>query len=354
MQSPQAHLIRLLVCLASLAGLSGCFYSNPSRPDHWRPVDAQVIDSVEFRTTHHYWKGFNFVACDSLHLTRRLPLSEHESLVPIDSLVVEEGRRVAVADIIFVPSDTTDSVWLKLAADPLAQGWQQEGILMENLVPDNPISRFIRTFSSKRTLIFASTLGGLLAMLGLYWFVRGRRRRRWNVFGEILKWWGRTSGLTARREDYVSFYPTLFCLILSLSTLLYGHIQAHAPQTWVEYYFSPTLNPLSASHPTIICLFVLSVWLLVVVFAATALDLWRKLGVRRATLTLASLVCVSILLYMLFSLTIPLYIGYVLCLGYALFILMRYLRMRPRLCCGQCGMPLEKTGKCPRCGALNE
>ena len=38
--------------------LCSCYYSPPNQVGHWVPSDQQSIDSVTFRISHHYWKGF--------------------------------------------------------------------------------------------------------------------------------------------------------------------------------------------------------------------------------------------------------------------------------------------------------
>ena len=69
----------------------------------------------------------------------------------------------------------------------------------------------------------------------------------------------------------------------------------------------------------------------------------------------ASLLGVCMVLYLFFSLTTPCYLGYPCLVAYWAFALTRYLRHRsPRYVCGRCGRRINRLGRCPHCGAVNE
>ena len=84
-----------------------------------------------------------------------------------DTIVVKPGSRVVVADIAFLPNDTVDSVWVKLAYDQNTQGWIQESKMLPNVKPDDPISWFIDTFSDSHLLLFLALVVVVLAAYGL-------------------------------------------------------------------------------------------------------------------------------------------------------------------------------------------
>ena len=58
-----------------------------------------------------------------------------------------------MADIRTIPSDSIDSVWIQVARDQHTFGWQRESVLLSKVVPDDPISQFISTFSDIHLLI---------------------------------------------------------------------------------------------------------------------------------------------------------------------------------------------------------
>ena len=53
-----------------------------------------------------------------------------------------------------VPQDSIDSVWVQLATEDNRFGWSRESRLLPQVVPDDPISEFIMTFSNVHLLIF--------------------------------------------------------------------------------------------------------------------------------------------------------------------------------------------------------
>ena len=105
------------------------------------------MDSISFYTTHHYTQNYNFlVTADSLWLVVQQP-SEVISDMMVDTITVARGDRLVVADIITLPTDTIDSVWVQVARDQLTMGWIREKTMLPGVAPDNPISQFITFFS---------------------------------------------------------------------------------------------------------------------------------------------------------------------------------------------------------------
>ena len=89
-------------------------------------------------------------------------------------------------------------------------------------------------------------------------------------------------------NDIKSFYPTLLCLVVSSSAVLYGAIQQFAPSVWESYYYNPTLNPLT-SNALPIRLFLLSLWTMLIVLIAVIDDVFKQPAVVDAVAYLASL-----------------------------------------------------------------
>lgn len=326
----------IAVVAALLASLTGCYYSHPNRVDHWRQGAEGRVDSVSFYISHHYWVGYNFVTSDTLPLQASSPKpGEDYSNAGLPPVTLQKGDRVVVADISCVPADSVDSLWVKVARDQFSQGWVRESVLLERVTPDDPISQFIDTFSSRRSLLFWTVIGAA-ALFALSQAIRRRSLR------------------IVHFHDVPNFYPTLLCLCVSGSATVYGSIQRFVPATWVEFYFRPTLNPFNQDIPLILALFILSVWMTILVAIAAVDEVRHQLPFGEAVSYLASLCGVCFVLYLVFTLTTPIYIGYPLLPAYWAFAVWKYLSHRPtHLYCGICGRPIQHRGRCPHCGAEN-
>ena len=99
-----------LLCLISL---TSCYNRGQQTPDAW-DLTRQQIDSISFSTTHHYTQNYNFMVTAS-----RLPLADALPDMAFDTMYVVGGERIVVADIQTVPTDTIDSVWVKVARDQI-------------------------------------------------------------------------------------------------------------------------------------------------------------------------------------------------------------------------------------------
>lgn len=333
-------LLKALPLFLSVFFLSACYYSHPY-PARETSDSAKVgIDSLAFYFTHHYWTGYNFEATDSIRLSTVMPrkaIADYEVL-PIDTVVIPKGRRLVVARVTTAPPDSgeTDSVWVKVACDKYIQGWTKETLLLDRVVPDDPISKFIHHFSDSRTAFFLTLLGTAI----LFWLIQNLRHKRFRM---------------VHVRDIPSFYPTLLCLCVSGAATLYGSIQRFVPNTWVEFYFHPTLNPFNPEIPLILALFIASVWIILIVSVAVVDEMRRQNDIGDRLQYLASLAGFCMVLYLIFSLTTPYYIGYALLIAYWFFAVRRYLRHAPsHLLCGVCGHSIPQKGKCPHCGALNK
>ena len=282
-----------------------------------------------------YAVGDNFELCvDSLSLQSSQPLHN----LPVDTLCehlsVYYNDQLVVAETLVIPEDSVDSVWVKLARDQFTMGWVHQRDFVESVVPDDPISQFIHLFSIRHLGLFAVLFAVSLAALLYQVF----SRKKPHVF--FLR-------------DILSPYPTYLLITLAASSLLYAGIQHYVPETWVLYYYHPTLNPFGL--PLILSLFLCSVWVLLVLTLATIEEVYRLLPVGEASLYLLSLLGCCILCYLLFTLaSLSPGISYILFALFILVLLLRYFRnSRPKFICGSCGMRLTKLGKCPHCGAEN-
>lgn len=285
----------ILLIVACIAGLlfTACYNHQNQTTDSWNLTDKQ-IDSISFSSTHHYSQGYNFdVKVDTLFLYTNPP---SEPLT--DSVYVLKGDAVVVADFMTMPTDTVDTVWVKIAHDQMTQGWTREKNLLAAVEPADSISKFIDTFSDTHTLIFLSLLVFVSAVYGLRLLMRRK--------APIVHF-----------HDIDSFYPTLLTLIVASSATLYASIQLFAPDSWRHFYYHPSLNPFAL--PPHLALFIVSVWTLVIVALAVVDELRRLLSVSDALLYLCGLAAVCAVDYIVFSLSTLYYIGYPLLVAYYVF-----------------------------------
>ena len=298
-----------------------CYNRGPITPDAWNLTEQQ-LDSISFYTTHHYTQNYNFVVTgDSLVVIAQQPeampipevlstlhdVADSSLLIPhstfhIPHSTLYKGERIVVADIMTVPSDTIDSVWVKVARDQLTFGWIHEKELLAKVSPDDPISQFIDLFSDVHLLVFLAFCVVIVAAYG----VRRLMRRGAKI---------------VHFNDIPSFYPTTLCLLVASSAVLYSSIQLFGPESWRHFYYHPSLNPFGM--PLHLGLFVSSVWAIVIVAIATVDDVTRHLPLGSAILYLGGLLAVCAVCYVVFSITTLYYVGYPLLVAYYIFALRR-------------------------------
>lgn len=334
--------VSLCLLLYILLAATSCHYPVPG--DHWASNSASEIDSVEFRASHHYWRGYNFVATDTFRILSRPPFTPELIYMADTSATVRRRDVLVVEDVAVAPGDTS-GVWVKIAAvagfdaygqpSDVRSGWVREAVLLAGVVPDTPVSKCIHGFSDRRFKFVFSCLG-LAVLFGLLQAVRRRRVRLVRLF---------SAG---------SFYPVLLCLSVSAAAVLYQSMQVYVPATWVEFYFHPTLNPFHPDLPPVLSLFVAAIWELAVVGVAVLYDLSRRTDFADACTYVAVLGTACLLLYLVFTLLLPVQAGYVLLPLFWWVALRRWRRGRARYLCGHCGQPLPSPGRCPRCGVYNE
>lgn len=266
-----------------------CYNRGPITPDAWNLTEQQ-LDSISFYTTHHYTQNYNFVITgDSLVVVDELYN---------DSITLQKHDRIVVADIRTEPTDTIDSVLVKVARDQLTFGWVHENDLLAVVSPDDPISQFIDLFSDVHLLVF---LGFCVIIVAAY----GVRR--------LL----RKGAKIVHFNDIPSFYPTALCLLVASSAVLYSSIQLFGPETWRHFYYHPSLNPFAL--PFWLGLFVSSVWTIIIVAIATVDDVTHHLPLGEAILYLGGLAAICAVDYVVFSVSTLYYIGYLLLVAYFVF-----------------------------------
>jgi len=318
---------RLLTVCSFILLLFSCYNQGQQTADAW-DLTEQQIDSISFSTTHHYTQNYNFMVT-----AQHLPLADALPDMAFDTMYVVRGERIVVADIKKVPTDTIDSVWVKVARDQITQGWIHESDLLQGVSPDDPISQFIDVFSNTHLLVF---LAFCVMVCGAYAMRKLLRRKAYIV----------------HFHDIDSFYPMLLCLLIASSATLYASIQMFGAESWRHYYFHPSLNPFAL--PLHLGLFVASVWAIIIVAGAAIDDAIRQLSSFDALLYLAGLVAVCAVDYVVFSIFTLYYVGYVLLVAYVVFAIVCYCQHpHYRYRCGQCGQDMLQKGRCPHCGAMN-
>lgn len=305
---------KVFLLFMALVLLSACYY----------PADESTLYAVN--------DNF-FLAADSMRLQTQEPLHNMPIDTLSDSIMLFYNDPLVVAQIVEIPEDSIDSVWVKVARDQFAQGWIHQSDFLACVVPDDPISEFIYLFSQRHLWFFL----GLVFTVFIVLVVQKIRHSRFNMIFV---------------RDISSFYPTMLTVSLSSSALLYASIQRLVPETWVLYYYHPTLNPFDL--PLILGLFIASIWLLVVLVIATIDEVLALLPIPEAILYLFSLLGVCVVCYMVFSLPALGWLGYILYLIFSVALIWRYIKcFRARCLCGKCGAKMHGKGQCTRCKTRN-
>jgi len=322
-----------ILLLLSYLMLTGCYHSVTNK-QRIQLYNAEQTDSVTFLRIHHYTRNYNFVVkTDSVVLLRQIPsiVSDGNST---DTLTIYRHDNIVVVDIMPVDRSETDSVWVQVARDQYTFGWIPESILLENTVPDDPISQFISVFSDTHLLVFLI----IISLISFFYVLHLIFRRNAKV---------------VHFNDIDTFYPTLLALIVAVSATFYSSIQLFSPDTWRHFYYHPTLNPFSVSP--ILSMFLFSIWIMIIVGVAAIDDIFHKLSFGEAILYCGGLVAVCAVNYILFSITTLYYVGYPLLAFYIYFALWRYFKYSNcNYLCGNCGSNIHEKGRCPYCGAINQ
>lgn len=296
-----------VMLLGILLMLSSCYHRHNSHQQHAAMVEYsdRQLDSISFSTTHHYTNKYNFLVFkDSLELMRQQP-EEYISGLKVDTFAVKKNHLLVVTDIRMVPQDSIDSVWVQLATDNNDFGWVRESKLLRRVVPDDPISEFIMTFSNVHLLIFLV----VIVVIAMAYLVR-------KVF--------HSNGKIVHFNDIDSPYPVTLVLLVSISAAFYGWIQSFEPEMWRHFYFHPSLNPFAVPH--LLGVFLALVWAVLIVALACVDEVYHRLTFGEGLLYLGGLAGVCALDYIIFSVLSLYYIGYVLLFAYIYFAIKTYRR----------------------------
>lgn len=323
-----------VLAIMALTFFSGCYQERMRNDGPKQTVMEEVSDTASFPVALHYSLNYNFVVrADSLTLLRQRP-EEYLNGMTTDSVSVFRGNHLVVADICVIPTDTIDSLWVKVARDQETIGWIHDSSLLPAVVPDDPISQFILIFSDIHLLIFLI----VISIISVAYLMRTIFRRNAKI---------------VHFNDIPSFYPMLLALTVAFSATLYSSIQMFAPDMWQDFYFHPTLNPFGL--PTIISVFIIAVWAILIVAIAAVDVVFKELPFGDAMLYLCGLAGVCAVNYIVFSITTLYFAGYLLLAAYLFFALRLYFRGSYYTClCGNCGARMRSRGRCPECGAMNE
>ena len=307
MKKRNFKLLMLGVMLSMVLMLSSCYHRHNAKPQHAALVEYsdKQLDSISFSTTHHYTNKFNFVVdADSLMLIRQQP-EEYVNLLPIDSFSVKKNCLLVVSDIRMIPQDSIDSVWVQLATEDNTFGWTHESNLLTKVVPDDPISQFIMTFSNVHLLIFLI----VIVLIGVAYLVK-------KIYSKNAK--------IVHFNDIDSPYPTALVLMVSLSAAFYATIQTFVPEMWRHFYFHPTLNPFAV--PRVLGFFLASVWAILILGLACVDEVNHRLPLGEGILYLGGLVGMCALAYIVFSVSTLYYVGYIILIAYFWFAIHAYLK----------------------------
>lgn len=296
-----------VMLLGILLMFSSCYHRHNSHQQHAAMVEYsdRQLDSISFSTTHHYTNKYNFLVFkDSLELMRQQP-EEYISGLKVDTFAVKKNHLLVVTDIRMVPQDSIDSVWVQLATENNDFGWVRESKLLPRVVPDDPISEFIMTFSNVHLLIFLV----VIVVIAMAYLVR-------KVF--------HSNGKIVHFNDIDSPYPVTLVLLVSISAAFYGWIQSFEPEMWRHFYFHPSLNPFAVPH--LLGVFLALVWAVLIVSLACVDEVYHRLTFGEGLLYLGGLAGVCALDYIIFSVLSLYYIGYVLLIAYIYFAIKAYRR----------------------------
>lgn len=299
----------ILLLLGITMMLSSCYHRYNSHQQHAALIEYsnKQLDSISFSTTHHYTNKFNFMVFkDSLILVKQQP-EELMSELQVDSFAVKKDRMLVVTDIRMVPQDSIDSVWVQLATEDNTFGWTRESKMLQQVVPADPISEFIMTFSNVHLLIFMV----IIVVIAIAYLIR--KVSCSNIY-------------IVHYNDIDSPYPTALVILVAISAAFYATIQTFEPETWRHFYFHPTLNPFAV--PRILGFFLAAVWAVVIVGLACVDEVYHRLPWGEGVLYLGGLASVCALDYIIFSVLTLYYIGYVLLVAYIWFAITAYLKRK--------------------------
>lgn len=332
------HIVMLMLTLVAVSCYNGRSSDHDGQPESdtmtMSALRAQrKSDSLSFYSRHHYTVNHNFIVAGDSLLLRQQPPEELMNHVDTFYHVIHHGEDVVVAEIRIIPTDTIDSVWVKVAHDQERIGWVHEEELLSSVTPNDPISMFISVFSNIH-LLLTLVLVAVVVMVYMLFLVFKKKARVVHV------------------NDIPSFYPTALLLTVAMAATFYSSIQIFAPEIWKHFYYHPTLNPFAV--PPLLAIFLMMVWLLPIALISAVDDAFRHLPAVEAMLYTASLAVMCLCVYVVFSVTTLYYVGYPLLVVYVGYSIRSfYAKRRLAYFCGNCGKAILRKGQCPYCGATN-
>ena len=246
---------------------SSCHYPRPDLEDG--KLGAKTRDSLAYLYERHYTWNTNLEVQEDSVTIACLPVKDCYN-------TLYKGDRVVVAEFAIHPTDSVDSVWVKLAHSQEVQGWLREKDMIRAFVPTDSISQAIYLFSDTHASYFIV----IFALFVAAWLFRAFRRKQLQM---------------VYFNDIDSVYPLLLCLLLAFSATVYESMQVFVPETWQHFYFNPTLSPFKV--PFVLSVFLMSLWLFVIVLLAVLDDLFRQLSPEAAVFYLLGLHFLLFLLY---------------------------------------------------------
>lgn len=314
----------LVYLVVSLLCFSACQYKAPDLESE--ELSQKAKDSLNYLYERPYTWNANLELADDSIALECLPIKE-------TFVQLYKGDRVVVAEFAVHPTDSVDSIWVKLAHTQDEQGWIREKELIDVFVPTDSISQAIHFFSDTHASYFVIIFA---LFVGVYLFRAFRRKQLQMVYF----------------NDIDSIYPLFLCLLMAFSATIYESMQVFVPDTWEHFYFNPTLSPFKV--PFVLSIFLLSIWLFLIIALAVLDDLFRQLTPAAAVFYLLGLMSCCIFCYFFFILMTHIYIGY-LFLAFFIWLFARKVRRNIgyKYRCGHCGAKLKGKGICPHCGAMN-
>lgn len=286
----------IFTLIATLA--ISCNKEMPSKTNDGWDLSEEAEDSINFVTTHHYGIGYNFTACKDC-----FDIVSDATIRPCDTIKIYESEEIVVADFLIIPEDSIDSVWVKVAHDQYTQGWIHESELLKAVVPNDPISEFIRIFSNTKFFGFF-----FLLLFGFAVFVYKKVTKR--------------QMRVVHFNDIDSIYPTALCMLTALAAVFYASVRMFDADSWTHFYFHPTLNPFAL--PLRLAIFVSLIWAVIIVSIATIDDVFRCIKGRDFVSYICSLPVIMSTIYIFFTGATYFYFGFPLLLVYLIWGIWKY------------------------------
>ena len=317
----------VILLLLSLL-FNSCYYQSQNKTNAWDIYND--VGNESFFSLHHYSQNSNFiVVADSIVLICQQP-----DELPFDSLTIYKDDCIVVADVMQLPINEDDSVWVKVARDQYTQGWISERKLLSMVVPPDPVSYFISLFSYVPLLFIITTV--------LFLVITYYKKKVCNhdvYFVHI--------------NDIKSFYPTLLTVLIAIASVYYATLKMVDFETCRHFYFYPSLNPFDL--PLQLCLLIMLSWLIFIVLIATIEEVFKKLNANNAVVYLIGLLMICLLNFLVYTILTPYYIGYFLLVIYILWSYKFVAKMfKNKFICGNCGQELIEKGVCPKCNYFNK